>query len=138
MSPRERADRLFDRVMRLETEGKNDSARFFAGMAINAYESMQPLDAHLRYDLGRVAAAVANLDLAQAQADSILATRPGHLLGLILAARVAQQRGDPRAARALWSRLLSAEASERSAALEEYRLHDADIAAAVRAAREQR
>ena len=33
MSPRDIADRLFDRVMRLSSEGKVDSAQFFATMA---------------------------------------------------------------------------------------------------------
>ena len=36
MTPRERADRLFDRIMRLDTEGKKDSVQFFAPMAISA------------------------------------------------------------------------------------------------------
>jgi hypothetical protein len=34
MSPRERADRLYDRVMRLVEEGKSDSAAFFSTMAV--------------------------------------------------------------------------------------------------------
>ena len=36
MSPEERAQRLFDRVMRLNEEGKQDSAQFFLPMALHS------------------------------------------------------------------------------------------------------
>src|SRR5690606_163445 len=36
MSPQERADRLFDRVMQLSSRGQGDSVQFFAPMAIQA------------------------------------------------------------------------------------------------------
>jgi hypothetical protein len=48
LSPRERADRLFDRMMRLSSEGKADSVQFFAPMAISVYQSLGALDADLR------------------------------------------------------------------------------------------
>ena len=35
LSPRERADRLFDRIMRLSSEGKTDSVQYFAPMAMS-------------------------------------------------------------------------------------------------------
>ena len=38
LSPQERAERLFNRVMTLSGQGKTDSVLFFAPMAINAYE----------------------------------------------------------------------------------------------------
>ncbi len=39
MSPRERADRLYDRVMRLGDEGKRDSVDFFLPMVLSAYQN---------------------------------------------------------------------------------------------------
>jgi hypothetical protein len=138
MTPRERASRLFDRIMRLDEEGKKDSVQLFASMAIPTFQSLQPLDAHLRYDLGRVAAAADQLYIAEAQADTILNARPQHLLGLILAAKTAERRGDTAEANRMKARLLAAEASERAAGLEEYQLHEADIRAAIAAARERR
>src|SRR5215212_4501127 len=51
MSPQEQADRLFVRVMRYASEGKNDSALFFAPMAMGAIEAIGPLDNHRRYDI---------------------------------------------------------------------------------------
>ncbi len=138
MSPRERASRLFNRIMRLNEEGKRDSVALFATMAIPAFQALEPLDDHLRYDLGRVALVAGQLDLAQAQVDSIVIAKPRHLLGLILAAQVEEQRGNNAEARRLNNRLVAAEASERAKGLEEYTLHDADIRAAITAARQPR
>ena len=135
MSPEERADRLFNRVMRLSSEGKADSVAFFASMAFSALESLQPLDAHKRYDMGLVALVAGDAPRARAQADTILAQRATHLLGLSLAARAADMRGDANAARALRRRLLAAEAAEKAAALPEYTDHEADIRTALDAAR---
>ena len=41
LTPRERADRLYDRAMRASSEGKIDSSRFFGRMAVDAYRSME-------------------------------------------------------------------------------------------------
>lgn len=135
MSPEEQADRLFNRVMRLSSEGKADSAAFFSSMAIGALERLQPLDAHRRYDLGLVALVAGDTARARAQADTILAQRRTHLLGLSLAARAADARGDATAARAYRRRLLAAEPAERAAGLQEYTDHDADLRAAIEQAR---
>ena len=135
MSPEERADRLFNRVMRLSSEGKADSAAFFASMAIGAIEGLGALDAHRRYDMGLVALVAGDAAKARAQADTILAQRKTHLLGLSLAARAADQAGNPSAARAFRQRLLAAEAAEKSQSLQEYTDHAADVQAAVELAR---
>ena len=135
MTPQERAARLFDRIMRLSEEGKRDSVELFASMAIPVYESLGPLDLDARYDLGRIAQVSGQLDIARAQADSILAQSPDHLLGLILAAAVAEARGN-RAERATFERrLLAAEASQLANPLDEYTRHRVDIDAAIAAAR---
>lgn len=135
MSPEERADRLFNRVMRLSSEGKSDSAAFFASMAIGAIESLGSLDAHRRYDMGLVALVAGDAGRARAQADTILAQRRTHLLGLSLAARAAEARGDTAAGRAFQRRLLAAEAAEKAAGLQEYTDHEADVRAAIESAR---
>lgn len=137
MSPEERADRLFNRVMRLSSEGKADSAAFFGPMALGALEALAPLDAHRRYDVGLVSLVTGDVASAKAQSDTILAQRPTHLLGLALAARAADARGDVTASRAFRRRLLAAESSEKALALPEYGDHDADIRAAVESARKR-
>jgi hypothetical protein len=135
LTPRERADRLFDRVMALHERGRTDSVQFFAQMAISAYQMLQPLDTDARYDMGRIADVAGLADFARAQADTILRTNPSHLLGLVLAVRAARSAGDERAATGFERRLIAAEPAERRRALPEYERHAADIDAALVVAR---
>ncbi|MBL8982206.1 MAG: zinc ribbon domain-containing protein, partial [Gemmatimonadetes bacterium] len=131
MSPQERADRLYDRVMKLAAEGKSDSASFFASMAVGAYESLAPLNADQRYDMGRMAEMAGDLATARAQSDTILREQPDHLLGIILAARVVMARGDSAMGRQRLQQLVKVEATERAKSLEEYERHRGDIDAAL-------
>lgn len=135
MTPEERADRLYDRVMRLSSEGKADSAAFFGPMALGAIEALSPLNAHRRYDMGVVSLVMGDAAVAKAQSDTILKQLPNHLLGLSLAARAADARKDAVAAKGFRRRLLAAEAAERARGLPEYTDHDGDIRTAVELAR---
>ncbi len=134
MGPEERADRLFQRVMTYVSEGKSDSVAFFAPMAIQSQLALAPLDAHRRYDLGLLGMVSGDAALATAQADSILAQSPDHLLGLILAMRTAGMRSDVAARGRHAARLLEVVDRERARGLSEYIDHDPDITAAVREA----
>ena len=136
MSPREIADRLFDRVMLMSSQGKADSATFFATMALQNYASMGDLDLDLRYDMGRVAEVAGRADVVTAQADTILERNPTHLLGLVLATKAASMRNDAKALAEYRDRLLAADRSgERQRGLEEYQRHANDIDDAVKAAK---
>ena len=135
MSPRERADRLYDRVMRLSEEGKQDSVDLFAQMGISAYQMLPQQDADSRYDMGRIAEVAGAIPLARAQADSILAADPSHLLGLILAISTARAAGDSAGVHTFESKLLSAQSPELAKNLPEYQRHEREIAAAVDAAK---
>lgn len=126
MSPEERASRLFNRVMQYSEQGKLDSARFFAPMAIQAYEMIGPVDAHARYDIGVISAAAGDVVRARAEADTILAERPNHLLGLVLAIRAADLTHDTAAELRFRRRLVAAAPTERTA-LKEYAEHSRDI-----------
>lgn len=136
LSPQEQADRLFNRVMLLDSEGKNDSVLFFAPMAISAYQMLSPMNADQRYDLGRIAEVAGALPLARAQADTILSQEPSHLLGLVLASRIAalEKRDAERAS--YDSRLLAAYQPESGKKLPEYERHKEDITSALAAARQ--
>jgi len=131
MSPRERADRLFDRIMRLDTEGKKDSVQFFAPMAMAAYEPMSNPDADARFDMGRIAQVAGAYPAAKSEADSILAKQPTHLLGLVLAMQAARATGDTAGANAYRAKLRAAQKSELAKKLPEYDRHIADIRDAV-------
>lgn len=132
LSPQQRADRLFDRMMTLVTQGKSDSVQFFAPMAIQSFQALAPLDAHQRYDLGLIGVVSGDGILARAQADTILTQQPSHLLGLILAMRAAGLEGDTAARAGFAQRLSAALVSERAKGLPEYTDHGPDIDAAVR------
>ena len=137
MSPRERADRLFNRVMSYNERGVTDSVQFFADMGIRAYQMLPSLDADARYDMGRIAEVSGDYALAKAQADTILRESPTHLLGLALAARVARLTKEERSARLYDQRLVRAERAERGKDLPEYERHARDIDEALQTARRQ-
>lgn len=135
MSPEERAERLFNRVMLLANAGKSDSVLFFAPMAIEAYRLLSPMTLDHRYDMGRIAEVAGAIPLAKAQADTILLENPNHLLGLILGARIASLSEDTAARRRYESRILAVEKTEMEKKLPEYDRHRADIVNAVANAR---
>jgi hypothetical protein len=135
LSPQERADRLYTRVMILNSEGKTDSVQFFAPMALTAYQMLEPLNADQRYDMGRIAEVAGQLDVARAQADTILRTSPTHLLGLILAARAAELLAQPTQKAEFLRRLVAAEKSELATKKSEYDRHEDDIKRALSEAR---
>ena len=137
MSPRERADRLFNRVMSYHERGVQDSLQFFADMGIRAYQMLPSLDLDARYDMGRIAEVAGATVVAKAQADTILRESPTHLLGLALGSRVARLTKDETTARGYDRRLVAAERAERQKALPEYERHAADIDEALRIARRQ-
>jgi hypothetical protein len=134
MSPEERASRLFNRVMAYTEQGKIDSARFFAPMAIQAYQMIGPLDLHARYDIGVISAAVGETAMARMEADSILAANPKHLLGLVLAIKAATAAGDTKAASGFQQRLVAAAPNERAKEIKEYGEHARDIDEALKKA----
>jgi hypothetical protein len=135
MTPEQQAERLYDRIMREYEAGQLENVRTFMPMAVAAYERLSPLTLDQRYDLGRIGEVGRDLAITRAQADTILRARPTHLLGLILAARVARLDKNESRARELDKKLLAAATAERTAALPEYLSHKADIDAAIAAAR---
>jgi hypothetical protein len=135
LSPQERADRLYNRVMLLASQRKVDSVQFFAPMALTAYQMLSPLNADQRYDMGRIGEVAGAIPLAKAQADSILRENPNHLLGLILEARLATLAGDSTLLHSYERRLIAAEKSEMARKREEYLRHQDDITNALQQAR---
>ncbi|HEX2207291.1 MAG TPA: hypothetical protein VHG93_06375, partial [Longimicrobium sp.] len=135
MSPRERADRLFNRVMQGVSGGDTTQLGFFAGMAIQAYGMVPERDADLHYHLGELYRLTGDAARARAQADTILAADPQHLFGLYGAARAEELR-DAGAARPLYQRFLDAYAAQVARNLPEYQEHSQGLPA-MRAAAQQ-
>ena len=127
LSPAERAERLYDRIMGAAERGRVDSVRFFMPMALQSYAALGELNTDQRYDLGRLAEVAGDAGIASAQADTILRGNPRHLLGLVLASRAARLRGDDAGAVRYLERLAAANTAERARQLPEYLLHQNDI-----------
>jgi len=94
MSPEERANRLFNRVMMLAEAGKQDSVQFFMPMALGAYSQLPALDADARYHIGLLQLAGGDVAAALAQADTIQRSLPNHLFIYILRAHAYQAQGN--------------------------------------------
>ncbi|MGH7476740.1 MAG: hypothetical protein ACRELD_10650 [Longimicrobiales bacterium] len=122
-TPREQADRLFNRVMEAQSRDNAEESEFFLPMAIAAYERVPELDADGLYHLSLLQTAAGRAEQARSNAERILATSPRHLLALAAAAQAAERAGDESAAAAYWRRLLDAYATESGRALPEYTDH---------------
>lgn len=96
MSPREAADRLYNRIMTAHEAGDTAQVSFFAPMALQAYSNLgaEQLDPDARLHLGLVQLAIGAAVPAAAQGDTILKKTPNHLFGWLLKARAADALGN--------------------------------------------
>jgi len=123
LTPRQRFDRLYDRIVRgLE---QNDSATVlrFAPMAFAAYAQLDSVDALARFDVGTLRATLGDLPGASALADTILAGAPHHLFGFMLQGTVADFRGDKAAVEQSYRSFLANYDAELKSGKPEYRIH---------------
>lgn len=135
LTPAQRAIMLYDRLMTLQEAGKMDSVKFFAPMAIAAYQMLGDLDLDGHYDVGRIGQISGDPALAAAEADTILRRNPNHLLGLALAAHAARLQNRESDERKYFQRFIAAEPTERKKQIPEYITHERDIDAVLEEAR---
>jgi hypothetical protein len=138
MSPREAADRLYDRAMSTDEAGDHARAQFFAGMAIQAYAALPPEESDLdaRFHRGLLQLVMDDPEAAAAESSALLAADPDHLLGLVLVARIAEQRGDQAARRSAYERFLGALPAGLVSGRPEYEMHDGLLETEAERARE--
>src|SRR5436309_12806375 len=129
MSPEERATRLYNRVMTLHTQGKDDSAEFFLPMALQAYAMLPALDVDARYYSGVLDLTGGNAAAALAQADTIRRAVPTHLFGFMLRARGLQLQRDSARARRAYRDFRKNEAAARARQRPEYAEHAENLEA---------
>jgi hypothetical protein len=127
MSPRERFDRLFNRVMQAAEQGDTAQVERFTPMALGAYAQLDSANADARYHAAVLRLQVGDVVGAEALADTILAQSPGHLFGYIVRGTAAGFRGDTAAAKRAGREFLSHYAAERRADRIEYREHEPAI-----------
>lgn len=123
MTPREAADRLFNRVMEATERGDSTEARNFLPMAISAYERARPLDADGRFHLSALLRIAGRVEEALETATEGLEEEPDHLLLLAAAAEAAQDLGRDERAEEHYGHLLEVWDEERARDREEYELH---------------
>jgi len=123
MSPEERANRLFNRIMILDEAGKADSVRFFLPMALGAYSQLPALDVDARYHIGLIQLAGGQPAGALAQADTILRTVPNHLFAFVLRAHAYRDLSNRQAQRRAYADFLRHEAAELARNRPEYAEH---------------
>lgn len=94
MTPRERFDRLYDRVMRASEGGDEATVTQFAPMALMAYGQLDSVDTDARYHAAMIRMHTGDLPGAAALADTIRAAMPTHLFSYVIHGTLARQRGD--------------------------------------------
>ena len=128
MTPDERANRLFNRVMTLAEAGKQDSVRFFLPMALGAYAQLPTLDPDARYHIGMLQMAGGDATAALAQADTIQRSSPTHLFIYVLRAHAYQQQGNTQLERRAYADFLRNEPAEIAKKRPEYTDHGDNLA----------
>jgi hypothetical protein len=123
MTPRERFDRLYDRVMQASTSGDAATLQRFSPMAISAYAMLDSVDIDARYDVAVIKLHAGDVPGATAQADTIIAQAPTHLFGWMLRATVARFGGDSTGAQRAGAAFLRHYPTEIAKALPEYAEH---------------
>jgi len=123
MTPREAADRLFERVMRAASADNSEEVVQFLPMAIPAYELAEPLDTDGKFHVVLLRLTGQLNAEALEGAEEILSDQPNHLLGLAMAGDASLALGDSTSARGYYQRWLDAYETETAKDLLEYRDH---------------
>ncbi len=122
MTPREAADRLFDRVMRTMSAGDTAGAMGFQPMAVQAYALAEPLDLDGQFHLALLQQ-LADPSAALETARRMLEVEPDHVLALGLAGEASHVLGDDAAAREYFAQLLRVYDGQVARSLVEYDAH---------------
>jgi hypothetical protein len=127
MTPRERFDRLFNRVMQAAEQRDTAQVERFTPMALGAYTQLDSINTDARYHAAVLRLQVGDAGGARALADTILARSPGHLFGYIVRGTAAAFQGDTATARRASREFLSHYDAEVKANRIEYREHEPAI-----------
>jgi hypothetical protein len=123
MTPRERFDRLYNRIMRAAESGDQQTVTTFTPMALMAYQQLDTVDADARFHLATLKLHGGDVAGASAIADTILQQNPGHLFGYILQGTAARWSKDDKALKKAYAAFLSHYDAEIKKARPEYADH---------------
>lgn len=123
MSPRQAADRLFNRVMAASENGDSAEALRFAPMALQAYNDLGTLDNDARYHVALLHLTTGDIKGARVQIDKLRQSVPKHLLGFMLEHQIAERSGKQDSAARAYKAFLAAYDAEIAVGRAEYRDH---------------
>jgi hypothetical protein len=127
MSPRERFDRLFNRVMAAAERGDSVAVVSFMPMALGAYNQLDTVDVDARYHAALLLLHLDSVRAALALADTIEAVQPGHLFGYLVRGAAADRAQSDTMRRQAYRDFLAHYGAEQQAGRLEYREHQAAI-----------
>ena len=127
MSPRERFDRLYNRVMRAAQAGDEATVSRFTPMALMAYSQLDSLDADARYHAALLEVHTGDAAGPTALADTILMRNPGHLFGYVIRGTVARWQKDEKALARAYADFLMHYDAELKAGRPEYADHKSSL-----------
>jgi len=128
MTPRERFDRLYQRVITAAQAGDQATVQRFTPMAVAAFGQLDRVDADARYHLAMLQLHVGDLRGADAQADSIRILEPTHLFGYVIGAAVAGWTKDEARRATMYRAFLTRYDAEIATKKPEYLEHQAMLA----------
>jgi hypothetical protein len=127
LSPRERFDRLYHRVLRASRSGDQATVTRFTPMALSAYAMLDSVDTDARYHAAVLRVHTGDADAAQALGDTIVATNPDHLFGYMARGTSARFRKDDAALRGAYKSFLGRYDAEMKAHRPEYAEHERSV-----------
>lgn len=127
MSPREAADRLFNRVMAASENGNNAEVLQFTPMALQAYDKLGTLDNDARYHVALLHLTANDSKSARMQIDLLRKTAPRHLLAFLLEHQIAELSGKQDNVVRIFKDFLAAYDAEIAAGRPEYQDHLSSI-----------
>ena len=127
MTPQERFDRLFNRIMTAAENGDTAQVVLFLPMAKAAYLQLPSVNADARYHMAMLEIQGGDGAAALAQADSIATGAPRHLFVYLIREAAATQRGDSSTASAARRDLRAAWDAEMALERPEYAEHRAGL-----------
>jgi hypothetical protein len=123
MTPRERFDRLYERVLKASQTGDEATVARFTPMALAAYAMLDSVDTDARYHAAVLRVHTGDAAAAQAIGDSIVAAAPDHLFGYMARGTSARWRKDEAALKAAYGKFLARYPEEMKANRPEYAEH---------------
>jgi len=127
MSPRERFNRLYNRIMTAAQAGDENTVARFTPMALMAYAQLDTIDADARYHAALLKVHTGEVKAAAALADTILAQTPGHLFGYVIRGTVARFQKDDKGMARAYGEFLKHYDGEMKLARPEYGEHQTSI-----------